>query len=320
MVGCSSGLLTMKRKFNPQPHRQRGVAKYLLNDMKQSVQRAQLLSAKAPANSDLHNQARVLENWLEVARLANTRNSKSFLLQSWVDAVQNGEVAIQRWLSTASQLPPPRIHTRTDSEATSLLQFRSRIGQLDPRCHSLADEECNQSIRRLHGLMTRALKSGKCPPWIAASTAAQLEHSSVTAPLFVALPAVRSLISKRTANTSSSVLLWAAFKAAAAHNESLALVQTTLECTWACADMDDDALCIELTHLHKGKQKPVEQHSSYRPLGLAHPLTSLQADILRIRLCPGLACVGGTMQLGGLRDARLAVIGRQEAAARPAGS
>ena len=89
-----------------------------------------------------------------------------------------------------------------------------------------------------------------------------------------------------------------------------------LECDWACADIDDAALDVELTHLYKGKQKPVDKHASFRPLGLAHPMTSLRSDVLRIRVGPGLACLGGTRQVGGLRDPRLLVIARQEAAAR----
>ena len=71
-----------------------------------------------------------------------------------------------------------------------------------------------------------------------------------------------------------------------------------------------------MAHMHKGKGKSTQDVPSYRPLGLAHPLTSLRSDILRMRQINGLVELAGATQLGGLRDARLAVVARQESAAR----
>ena len=74
--------------------------------------------------------------------------------------------------------------------------------------------------------------------------------------------------------------------------------------------------CESKTHLHKGKGKPAQKQESYRPFGLAHPMTSLRSDILRLRQINGLVELAGVTQLGGIRDARLAVLAPQESAAR----
>jgi len=322
LFGHTAGLLR-QRACRHAPRRAAGIADHMLNDLRETVRVASAMSAATPLDQTLADHANTLRYWFQQASIVNRGGCQPYLHQSWLEAVRKGEAGIQRWLSSSSQLASPRISTCADSQAASLVDFRARVGRLDPRCDAVADISATNFINDLAKRHTHAMAMGQLGTWIAAPSADLLCHSRTIgdgpdySSLFVTRPTVRAFINKRLASTGSSFIPWAAFKAAAAmEGDFLELIHASLEITWAVADMDDESLHVELTHAHKGKQKPVDLHSSFRPLGQAHPLMSLRSDILGLRLGPGLACLGGTSQLGGLRDARLAVIARQEAAAR----
>ena len=279
-------------------HNSTAIAGFLMSDLQRSITHFQVVVAAHPTNPRLADHTAILNFWHDIVANTSRRHCSKYLQQSWMTAVQSGECAIQRWLSSASQLAPPRIRTRTDSDARSLVRFCEQVGKLDPRCDVQSEVASKQAMIAEHRRRLHKLSSGSSPPTIIAPNTISLQKINATS-LFITRPTLCQLVNKRTANTSSSILPWAAFRAAAKlGGPHLELIHAALECTWACAEMDVDGLKVELTHLHKGKQKPVDKNASFRPLGLAHPLTSLRSDILRLRIGIGLACTGGAAQLG----------------------
>jgi hypothetical protein len=329
LAGLSKGLLTTsaqrvgaKRTASASASRARH---YMLADLAGSLEAARSAAAAAPGNASLAYNVTYLESWLDTAMLAHPPplHSRPPLHASWLQAVSQGEVALQRWLSTVSRLSPLRIPMDDCEKARVLVEFRARVGRLDPRCDAQAEQAAVAKTRDLHRKHSNLLAAGRCPPTIFAPDARHLQcpagqsvHGSYNS-LFVTPATISALILKRPNKTASACLPWAALRALTVlGNEFLGIIHGCIECTWACADLDDDSIAIEIAHAYKGGQKPVKQHSSFRPLGQAHPLCSIRSDVLRIRIAPGLASLAGPIQLGGLRDGRAAVVARQEAAAR----
>ena len=290
-------------------------ADHLIKSARAEHQRLVSLASSHPADEQIASAARVQSNWVDVALASRSRLMRPFLHQSWIHAAAGGDASLQRWLSSQAARTNARLPTRTDREAACVVEFRSRIGRLDSRCCAAADEAAKTRMEAEKCRRTGRIRMRQAPPMIAARDNRELATSSIQ-PLFVTTATVATSIRRRPAGKASSKLPWAAMRAAASIAPWLELVHGTLEVDWAFVDFDDQSIEVEIEHLHKGRGKPADAPSSHRPLGIGHPLTSLRSDLLRLRQVNGLVQLAGASQLGGLRDPRMVVVARDQAACK----
>ena len=146
--------------------------------MAQDLQRARAVTNADPSNTTLASHAATLQSWLDVAALANKRSCPPYFQQSWLEA-RGGDVAMQRWLSSSSQLPSPRISIKTDEDAASLVLFRAQVGQLDHRCDPEAEVTATDFVKKERRHRLHMLSIGYNPPWLVAPTARFLHESNL---------------------------------------------------------------------------------------------------------------------------------------------
>ena len=281
----------------------RNAHQHMLTEMALALDAARAAARTSPSDTMLQAIAECQERWLEISSLAAPR-PQPLLHRSWLQALQQGNVALQRWLSSTSRLPPPRIPMESHTDATSLMAFRSQVGHLDPRCDDTAESTALAETTAQLSRHSARVVEGLAQPWIAAPSAQHLccpntdSNPLHARAMFVAASTVSALITKRSNPTASAILPWSAMRALAAlGGPHLGQIHGALECTWALVDMADESLAVEIEHAQKGQQKPVDKHASYRPLGLAYPLFSLRSDLLRLRIAPGLTSVAGSIQV-----------------------
>ena len=292
-----------------------GMADHIIGAARSDHQRLLATAACHPEAINFARAIQVQSNWQRIIEASRGRLEKPFLHQTWLQAAQGGDVALQRWFSSKAVRASPKLQTRSDQAALAIASFRADVGRLDTRCDSAAEEVAMGGWQAERCRRTCRLRTGRPLLETAAANRQELD-CSLAPPLFTTSSTVCRLIRRRPARKASSKVTWAAMRAASASEPWLRLVHGVLELDWAVAEFDEGSLLIEVEHLHKGKGKPTDQESSYRPIGLAHPMTSLRSDVLRLRQRNGLIELAGATQLGGLRDPRLIVVARDEAACR----
>ena len=114
----------------------------MLDDLSSALAAAKSNAAAAPQNATLASNVAYLETWFATALLSQPPqpHSRPALHDSWLQAVKQGDVSLQRWLSATSRLTPPRIRIDTPESAKALIDFRASVGRLDQRCDAQAEK------------------------------------------------------------------------------------------------------------------------------------------------------------------------------------
>ena len=110
---------------------------------------------------------------MQVMAAARTTPPSARLQQTWLEAVWQGNPAIQRWLSTTSKVRPPQVRTAADADAHALLEFREQVGRLDKRCDPLSQAVAVSRVRERLRYNGGKLESGQSPCLL---VAARLDH------------------------------------------------------------------------------------------------------------------------------------------------
>ena len=313
-TGSGAGLLRQQSAFHRLGKQLSGhhtAANYMLQTAHNAFQELQALAATRIGDAVFERAVRVQRNWLAIMESAVVM-LRPVLHASWLRAASQGEQALQTWFSRRARPMKHRLRTRSVADANAIIEFWARVSRLDRRCDATADAGASARMLAELSRRCRRLASAKDPAVVVAGSAEELSASRYPA-LFVSTATIARFIRRRKSSKASSTLPWAAFRAASSDEAWLALVHSSLELNFSTADIDDASLAIEIEHAFKGHGKLVTDKEAQRPLGIAHPMTSLRSDILKLRAAPGLARTAGITQLGGIRDPRMMVIAKQEA-------
>ena len=284
VAGHAAGLLAGQTQPSTTQERKdtHATAAHLLKSARAAQASSHNAANKVPRSAVARQAADVQNLWLTLTVNSRTALKRPLLDSSWVVAARAGDQALQKWLTSKATLKPPRLPTASEADAAEVVRFRAEVSQLDARCDEVAEQSAAKWMKTEFGRRCSRFSMPAERPTVAAMDEDALATNLVP-PHFFTTATVARLIRRRRASKSSSQLPWAALRAGSYDVAWLLLIHSTLEIAWAVADIDDSSLCIEIAHMHKGKGKPVAPVKSYRPLGLAHPLTSLRSDILRLR-------------------------------------
>ena len=145
-------------------HADRASARIVLADIQEAYEQAVAAAAAAP--QDTVAQAHVTIVWaqLEAARQELKLLPTPIVAPGFIAACLEGGAAVQRWLSAASRGGKPQLPLETAAQAAAVLDFRGRIGQLDPRCCPAAEAEACRTADHIRRKWREDVAPGKDAP------------------------------------------------------------------------------------------------------------------------------------------------------------
>ena len=253
--------------------------------------------------------------WIETAAAAFEGRRAPALSQDWMEALAKGPRELARWFAKKPRgKPPPKADVGSDEQARAMLLHRHNVSALDPRCSKLADEAAERVSQKVLQKVRACVANGSAPviAWYKkASEDMAPEHQQI----FIQSD-VRHFARRRPERKASSWLPLASTRALADTPCGLATLTSILDLTWATGTVSEMHLNVQIAHAFKGKGKPATAHSSFRPLGITHPLLGMIGDGLLMRSGRCLTGFAGRTQWGGRADARRLVISRWDNRAR----
>jgi hypothetical protein len=144
------------------------------------------------------------DKWDLVLSTALSQPRPNVLLLSWTSACEKGKSHVQKWLSSKTRRPQPRLVIKADSDAAALLQHRQSVSRLDSRCSQNAEKD---AVRAATCLLEMAYRVARLPDTDTAAPAAE-PHL------------VQAWLAKRASSKAAAWLPVAAFKAMGKHDDT----------------------------------------------------------------------------------------------------
>ncbi len=300
--GHAGGALSRQRQnVDGARSKQTDVTSVLLRESEEALRNAAARGSAAASEAHM---------WHSMCVAASRKRKLCFLEPSWAAAVQQGNRGVEQWFAKKSRTEATDIPANTHDERRIIMQVRASVSQLDSRCSQDAEQRACQEARETHARMLDALQENRDRP-------AAVTHLADDGPAawFFTAEAIRKSAKKKAANKSAAFVPAAAMHGLLDSKAGEYLLWGWAELTWATACWSRWVLTVLVTHAYKGRGLPVNEVSSFRPLGLVHPLLSTGSDLLMLRAGPALTGLAGANQLGGARDARCAFISFAESRA-----
>ena len=131
-------------------------------------------------------------------------------------------------MSRAAKPPSPSLELHSDADCRAALDFRARVGMLDPRCCVMSESQAVKAAERMVVQASKAIRRGGDAPSVVDSTPDRDET-----PMFFAMSTIRWVAGKRQWNKASSTVPVSSFRAMRAWDEGMTMLQAYYDMAWA---------------------------------------------------------------------------------------